>query len=81
MYGRVPNSTSSDGFFFEHDYTTKCQTAQTLSNRALNAFVGSAYFKYQQKLLEEGHFWLMYVKDDGNKCHFHAYVQNSKTLN
>ena len=34
-------------------HTQRCRhTAQTLSNRALNACLGGAYFKYQQKFLD-----------------------------
>ena len=55
IHAGVPNSTPWDGFFFDHEYTAKCHTAQTLTKRALNACLGSAYFKYKQKFLEEGY--------------------------
>ena len=55
IHARVPNFTPWDGmyFFFDHEYKAKCHTAQTLSNRALNACLGSAFFKFLQKFLEE----------------------------
>ena len=67
----------------------KSNTAQTQSAKALNACPGSAYFKYQQKFLED--HYCVYdgsvegirnaCESDGQKCHFHAYIQNSKVLN
>ena len=67
----------------------KCNTAQTQSAKAINACPGSAYFKYQQKFFED--YNRVYdsgvegirnaCESDGQKCHFHAYFQNSKVLN
>ena len=53
IHARVPNSCFCDGFFFDHEYMFKCNTAQTQSAKALNACPGSAYFKYQQKFFED----------------------------
>ena len=89
ILARVPNSCFCDGFFFDHKYMSRCNTVQTQSAKALNACPGSAYFKYQQKCFED--HYRVYDGDvegirnaresDGQKCHFHAYVQNSKVLN
>ena len=65
----VPNSTSWDGFFFDHEYTAKCHTGKAKNP---NACVGSAYFKYDQKF----HVFFTYACErDGNKCHFHDYAE------
>ena len=89
IHARVPNSCFCDGFLFDHKYMFKCNTVQTQSAKALNACTGSAYFKYQQKCFKNDNR----VYDGGvegirnareseeQKCHFHAYVQNSKVLN
>ena len=53
IHARVPNSCFCDGFFFDHEYMFKCNTAQTQYARAVNACPGSAYFKYQQKFFED----------------------------
>ena len=53
IHARLPNSCFCDGFFFDHEYMFKCNTAQTQSAKALNACPGSAYFKYQQKSFED----------------------------
>ena len=37
IHARVPNSCFCDGFFFDHEYMFKCNTAQTQSAKALNA--------------------------------------------
>ena len=64
-------------------------TAQTQSAKALDACTGIAYFKYQQKCFED-HYRVYDGRvegirnareSDGQKCHFHAYVQNYKVLN
>ena len=88
IHARVTNSCFCDGFFFDHKYMFKCNTAQTQSAKALNACPGSAYFKYQQTFLED--HYRVYDCDvegirnaresDRQKRHFHAYVQNSKVL-
>ena len=85
---RVLNFCFCDGFFFDHEYMFKCNTGQTQSAKALNACPGSAYFKYQQKFFED-HYRVCDgsvegirndCESDGEKCHFHAYVQNSSIL-
>ena len=90
-HARVPKSCFCDSFFFDHEYMFKCNTAQTHSAKALNECPGSAhaYFKYQQKFFED--HYRVYdgsvdgirnaVESDGQKCHFHAYAQNSKVFN
>ena len=56
--------------------------------KVLNACPGSAYSKYQQKFFVD--HYRVYdggvegirnaCESDGQKCHFHAYVQNSSIL-
>ena len=85
----MPNSCFCNSFFFDHEYTFKCNRAQTQSAKALNACPGSAFFKYQQKFFED--HYRVYdggvegirnaCESDGQKCYFHTYVQNSKVLN
>ena len=53
IHARVPNSCFCDGFFFDHEYMFKCNTAQTQSAKVLNACPGSEYLKYQQKIFED----------------------------
>ena len=53
IHARVPNACFCDGFFFDHEYMFKCNTAQTQSAKAINSCPGSAYFKYQQKFFED----------------------------
>ena len=89
IHARVTNSCFCVGFFFDHKYMFICNTAQTQSAKALNACPRSAYFKYQQKFFEDhyrvydgGVAGIRNAREsDGQKCHFHAYVQNSKVLN
>ena len=89
IHARVPNSCFCDGFFFDHKYMFKCNTAEIQSAKALNACPGSAYFKYQQRFFENhdrvydgGVEGIRNACENyGQKCHFHVYVQNSKVLN
>ena len=89
IHTTVPSSCFCDGFFYDHKYMFKCNTVQTQSAKALNVCPGSAYVKYQQKCFEDD--YRVYDggiegirnarESDRQKCHFHAYVQNSKVLN
>ena len=89
IHARVPNACFCNGFFFDHEYMFKCNTVQTQSAKALDVCPGSAYFRYKQKFFED--HYRVYddgiegirnaCESDGQKCYFHAYVQNSKVLN
>ena len=53
IHAGVPNSCCWDSFFFDHEYTIKCNVAQSSSAKALDACAGSTYFQHQQEFFSE----------------------------
>ena len=61
--------------------TTNIRLSVTQRRRPYIACLGSTYFNYQQKFLEEGYFRRIHVKEMEISAIFHAYVENTKALN